>query len=612
MQAWQAGFQGETPTSSSATTRPAPARAASSSSPAARSTSPARTPRWTTRSWPPREERCGGGEVFELPELRLADRRHLQPRGRRRAQPVARRPSPASSPARSPPGTTRPSPRTTPTRRCRHRDHRRCTAPTTPAPPRTSPTTWPGRRRRVDRRGRTASGRCRRRGRQRHLRRRRARSTARRGAIGYADASQAGDLGVAEHQGRRGVRRVRRPRPPRPSSTNSARGRGPRRVRLRHRRSTATPSGRRVPDRAGQLPHRLHRVRRPGDGRPASRRFMGYVDQRGGPAGRRRERRQRADLDDSSARAGPDRGRRHHRRRPDAGRPRRRPGTSHRTSRAAAPPDTPARRTHDTTPPRSSGDRHRSAPTEPPSAPRPCAGRATGSSPAAPGRRHLHPARPGRRRGLPHHRGVPAITAPGRGPARAARASPPTSPRWSSARCSPRCIALLVATPLAVGDRAVHLALRAPAARPGLGYVVDLLAAIPSVVYGFWGIAVARPGAVPFYAGSTDNLGFIPFFAGPASATGRTMFTAGLVLAVMILPIITAHLPRGLPADAGAARGGGAGARRHPLGDDPDGGAALRQVRRHRRRDARPRPRARRDDGRGDGAVRPAPSSRST
>jgi phosphate transport system permease protein len=44
----------------------------------------------------------------------------------------------------------------------------------------------------------------------------------------------------------------------------------------------------------------------------------------------------------------------------------------------------------------------------------------------------------------------------------------------------------------------------------------------------------------PVYAWLADNLGFIPFFAGPASVTGRTIFTAGLVLAVMVLPIITA------------------------------------------------------------------------
>jgi len=101
-------------------------------------------------------------------------------------------------------------------------------------------------------------------------------------------------------------------------------------------------------------------------------------------------------------------------------------------------------------------------------------------------------------------------------------------------------IALVVATPLAV---AIALFLTHYAPRrlaQGLGYMVDLLAAIPSIVYGFWGIFWLAPRLVPFYRWAEENLGFIPFFAGPASATGRTMLTAGIVLAVMILPIISA------------------------------------------------------------------------
>jgi phosphate transport system permease protein len=101
-------------------------------------------------------------------------------------------------------------------------------------------------------------------------------------------------------------------------------------------------------------------------------------------------------------------------------------------------------------------------------------------------------------------------------------------------------IALVVAAPLAVAIALfiTHYAPKRMAA--GLGYLVDLLAAIPSVVYGFWGIAALAPALVPFYGWAADHLGFIPLFAGPASSTGRTMLTAGLVLAVMILPIISA------------------------------------------------------------------------
>ncbi|MGY1825358.1 MULTISPECIES: phosphate ABC transporter permease subunit PstC [unclassified Blastococcus] len=101
-------------------------------------------------------------------------------------------------------------------------------------------------------------------------------------------------------------------------------------------------------------------------------------------------------------------------------------------------------------------------------------------------------------------------------------------------------IALVVATPLAVAIALfiTHYAPRRMA--QGLGYVVDLLAAIPSIVYGFWGIFWLAPKLVPFYRWLEENLGFIPLFAGPTSSTGRTMLTVGLVLAIMILPIISA------------------------------------------------------------------------
>jgi phosphate transport system permease protein len=101
-------------------------------------------------------------------------------------------------------------------------------------------------------------------------------------------------------------------------------------------------------------------------------------------------------------------------------------------------------------------------------------------------------------------------------------------------------IALVVATPLALGVALVisHFAPRR-LARP-IGYLIDLLAAVPSVVYGLWGIAFLGPRLAPAYAWLEAHLGFIPFFSGPASSTGRTILTAGLVLAIMALPIITA------------------------------------------------------------------------
>lgn len=101
-------------------------------------------------------------------------------------------------------------------------------------------------------------------------------------------------------------------------------------------------------------------------------------------------------------------------------------------------------------------------------------------------------------------------------------------------------IAMLLAVPVAVGI-ALFISHYAPRRlAQTLGYVVDLLAAVPSIVYGFWGVQVFALALVPLYQWLAENLGWIPLFAGPASATGRTILTVSLVLAVMILPIISA------------------------------------------------------------------------
>ena len=101
-------------------------------------------------------------------------------------------------------------------------------------------------------------------------------------------------------------------------------------------------------------------------------------------------------------------------------------------------------------------------------------------------------------------------------------------------------IALLIAVPVAIGV-ALYISHYAPRRLgSGLGYLIDLLAAVPSVVYGLWGIQFLSGQLVPLYGWLESNLGFIPFFAGPASVTGRTILTAGIVLAVMVLPIMTA------------------------------------------------------------------------
>jgi phosphate transport system permease protein len=102
--------------------------------------------------------------------------------------------------------------------------------------------------------------------------------------------------------------------------------------------------------------------------------------------------------------------------------------------------------------------------------------------------------------------------------------------------------ALLLAMPVALGI-AIFLTQYAPRrlAAP-LAYMVDLLAAVPSIIYGAWGLYVLAPRLSPIAMWLNEHLGAVFLFAtGNASvAGGGTIFTAGIVLAVMILPIISA------------------------------------------------------------------------
>jgi phosphate transport system permease protein len=102
-------------------------------------------------------------------------------------------------------------------------------------------------------------------------------------------------------------------------------------------------------------------------------------------------------------------------------------------------------------------------------------------------------------------------------------------------------VALIVATPLALGV-AIFLSEFAPRwLRQPLAFFVDLLAAIPSVVYGLWGIFVLVPllrdHVMPFLR-DTLHLGATALFSGPAY--GPSVLAAGLILAIMVLPYISA------------------------------------------------------------------------
>jgi phosphate transport system permease protein len=102
--------------------------------------------------------------------------------------------------------------------------------------------------------------------------------------------------------------------------------------------------------------------------------------------------------------------------------------------------------------------------------------------------------------------------------------------------------ALILAMPVALGI-AIFLSQYSPRRVTGpLAYMVDLLAAVPSIIYGVWGLYVLAPQLRPIAIWLNTHLGGVFVFAtGNASVSGGgTIFTAGIVLAVMILPIITA------------------------------------------------------------------------
>jgi phosphate transport system permease protein len=102
-------------------------------------------------------------------------------------------------------------------------------------------------------------------------------------------------------------------------------------------------------------------------------------------------------------------------------------------------------------------------------------------------------------------------------------------------------IALVIATPLALGVGIFLSEFAPPWLRQPVGFTIDLLAAIPSVIYGLWGVFVLLPllreDVMPFLR-DTLHLGSTPFFRGPAY--GPSMLAAGLILAIMVLPYISA------------------------------------------------------------------------
>jgi len=99
-------------------------------------------------------------------------------------------------------------------------------------------------------------------------------------------------------------------------------------------------------------------------------------------------------------------------------------------------------------------------------------------------------------------------------------------------------LALLVAVPISLGAALFLAELAPPWLRNPLSFLVELLAAVPSVVYGIWGIFVLVPFLRPVEAWLGTRLGFVPLFSGAPYGIG--MMAAGLILAIMVLPIIAA------------------------------------------------------------------------
>ena len=101
-------------------------------------------------------------------------------------------------------------------------------------------------------------------------------------------------------------------------------------------------------------------------------------------------------------------------------------------------------------------------------------------------------------------------------------------------------LAMVIAVPFAIAI-ALFISHFAPKriATP-IAYVIDLLAAVPSIVFGLWGARTLAHASQPIQTWANSHLGWIPFFSGQVSATGRTILIAGIVLAIMVLPITTA------------------------------------------------------------------------
>ena len=101
-------------------------------------------------------------------------------------------------------------------------------------------------------------------------------------------------------------------------------------------------------------------------------------------------------------------------------------------------------------------------------------------------------------------------------------------------------IAMFIAVPVAIGT-ALFISFYAPKKLAGfMAFIVDLLAAVPSIIFGIWGLQFLMPKMVGVTRWIDENLGFIPVFENRTDLYSKSLFVAGVVLAIMILPTIGA------------------------------------------------------------------------
>jgi phosphate transport system permease protein len=100
-------------------------------------------------------------------------------------------------------------------------------------------------------------------------------------------------------------------------------------------------------------------------------------------------------------------------------------------------------------------------------------------------------------------------------------------------------LAMVMAVPVAIGVALFLTQYLPPRFAGPLSFVVDLLAAVPSIIFGLWGLTVLGPFLDPAGVWISEHLGFLPLFA-PGTQPKNSVFVASVVLAIMILPIVTA------------------------------------------------------------------------